>query len=83
MSESKDGSGRSCLGSLIFVVFLVMKLTENCTFWGDSFPRFLQSTSAWWDGWFIVFLPLWVGLAIALIIFLIYFIFIWIKKKIE
>ena len=80
MLERKGGSGGSCLGSLIFVVFLVMKLTEKCAFWGDSFPRFLKSTSAWWDGWFMVFLPLWVGLPIALIIFLIWFIFNWIKK---
>ena len=80
MSESKGGSGGNRLGSLIFVFFLVMKLTEKCAFWGDSFPRFLKSTEAWWDGWFIVFLPLWVGLPIALIIFLICFIFNCIKK---
>ena len=80
MRERKGGSGGSCLGSLIFVIFLMMKLTEKCAFWGDSFPRFLKSTSAWWDGWFMVFLPLWVGLPIALIIFLICFIFNWIKK---
>ena len=80
MSKSEISSGGSCLGSLIFVVFLVMKLTEKCAFWGDNFPRFLKSTEAWWDGWFIVFLPLWVGIPIALIIFLICFIFNWIKK---
>ena len=34
MLERKGGSGGSCLGSLIFVVFLVMKLTEKCAFWG-------------------------------------------------
>ena len=55
MSESKSSSG----GSLTFVVFLVMKLTEKCAFWGNNFPRFLKSTEAWWDGWFMVFLPLW------------------------
>ena len=71
MSESKSSSGGSCLGSLIFVVFLVMKLTEKCAFWSDNFPRFLKSTEAWWDGWFMVFLPLWVGLPIVLIAFII------------
>ena len=80
MSDNKKFSCDGILPILIFVVFLVMKLTENCTFWGDNFPRFLKSTEAWWDGWFMVFLPLWVGLPIALIIFLIWFIFNWIKK---
>ena len=32
MSKNKGGSGGNCLGSLIFVVFLVMKLTEKCAF---------------------------------------------------
>ena len=80
MSDNKKFSCDGILPILIFVVFLVMKLTENCTFWGDNFPRFLKSTEAWWDGWFMVFLPLWVGLPIAFIIFLICFIFNWIKK---
>ena len=80
MSDNKKFSCDGILPILIFVVHLVMKLTENCTFWGDNFPRFLKSTEAWWDGWFMVFLPLWVGLPIALIIFLICFIFNWIKK---
>ena len=79
MSENKSGSGGSCLGSLIFVIFLVMKLTERCAFWGDNFPRFFKSTEAWWDGWFMVFLPLWGGLVIALIILLIWVIFNWNK----
>ena len=82
MNKNKNGGSGSSLASLIFVIFLVMKLTENCAFWGDSFPRFLKSTEAWWDGWFMVFLPLWVGLPIALIILLICFIFNW-NKKIE
>lgn len=71
MSENEGGSGGSCLGSLIFVVFLVIKLTEKCIFWGDNFPRFLKSTEAWWDGWFMVFLPLWICLPIALIVLLV------------
>ena len=32
MSERKGGSGGSCLASLIFVIFLMMKLTEKCAF---------------------------------------------------
>lgn len=76
MGENKSGSGGSFLASLIFVVFLVMKLTEKCAFWGDNFPRFLKSTEAWWDGWFMVFLPLWIGLPTVLIILLIGFLFI-------
>ena len=71
MSKSSSVSGSSGLSTLVFIVFLVMKLTERCAFWGGNFPRFLQSTSAWWDGWFMVFLPLWVGLPIALIFVLI------------
>ena len=71
MRERKGGSGGSCLRSLIFVVFLVMKLTEKCAFWGDNFPRFLKSTEAWWDGWFMVFLPLWICLPIMLIVVLV------------
>lgn len=67
MSESSSSSSSSGIGigGLLFIVFLIMKLTEKCAFWGDSFPRFLKSTEAWWDGWFMVFLPLWGGLVIA------------------
>ena len=71
---SKDNHASSSgigIGGILFVVFLVMKLTEKCAFWGDSFPRFLKSTEAWWDGWFMVFLPLWGGLVIAVAILLI------------
>lgn len=67
-SSSSSGIG---LGGLIFIVFLVMKLTEKLSFWGDNFPRFLKSTDAWWDGWFMVFLPLWGGLVIAVVIVII------------
>ena len=69
---SSSGIG---IGGILFVVFLIMKLTEKCAFWGDSFPRFLKSTEAWWDGWFMVFLPLWGGLVIAVAILLIVCIF--------
>jgi hypothetical protein len=79
MSDNKNVSGGGTLPILIFIVFLVMKLTEKCAFWGDSFPRFLKSTEVWWDGWFMVFLPLWVGLPIVLIILLIWLIFNWNK----
>ena len=75
---SKDNHASSSgigIGGILFVVFLVMKLTEKCAFWGDSFPRFLKSTEAWWDGWFMVFLPLWGGLVIAVAILLIVCIF--------
>ena len=71
---SKDNHASSSgigIGGILFIVFLVMKLTEKCAFWGDSFPRFLKSTEAWWDGWFMVFLPLWGGLVIAVAILLI------------
>ena len=68
MSETKVTYTNSLLNTLVFVIFFVMKLTEKCEFWGNNFPRFLQSTEAWWDGWFMVFLPLWIGLPIALII---------------
>ena len=72
MSENSHVSSRGIgIGGILFVVFLVMKLTEKCAFWGDSFPRFLKSTEAWWDGWFMVFLPLWGGLVIAVAILLI------------
>lgn len=80
--SNKSSSGTSgVLSSLIFIAFLAMKLTEKCAFWGDSFPRFLKSTEAWWDGWFMVFLPLWVGLPIALIVMIIWFILIGINKE--
>jgi len=65
VSLSTTGSGIG-LGGLLFVIFLIMKLTESS--WGDHFPRFLQSTDAWWDGWFMVFLPLWAPFAISIII---------------
>ena len=72
MSESNNTSSSGLgIGGLLFIVFLVMKLTEKCAFWGDSFPRFLKSTEAWWDGWFMVFLPLWGGLVIVGVILLI------------
>lgn len=67
-SSSSSGIG---LGGLIFIVFLVMKLTEKLSFWGDNFPRFLKSTDAWWDGWFMVFLPLWGGFVIAAVLLII------------
>lgn len=76
MSENNHVSSSGIgIGGLLFIVFLVMKLTEKCAFWGDSFPRFLKSTEAWWDGWFMVFLPLWGGLVIAVAILLIVCIF--------
>jgi hypothetical protein len=73
MSESSSSSSSSgiSIGGLLFIVFLVMKLTEKCAFWGDSFPRFLKSTEAWWDGWFMVFLPLWGGFVISGVILLV------------
>lgn len=72
MSENNHVSSSGIgIGGILFIVFLVMKLTEKCAFWGDSFPRFLKSTEAWWDGWFMVFLPLWGGLVIAVAILLI------------
>lgn len=67
VSVSATGSGIG-LGGLLFIVFLAMKLTEGLSFWGDHFPRFLQSTDVWWDGWFMVLLPLWAPFAIAIII---------------
>jgi hypothetical protein len=76
MSENNHVSSSGIgIGGVLFVVFLIMKLTEKCAFWGDSFPRFLKSTEAWWDGWFMVFLPLWGGLVIAVAILLIVCIF--------
>jgi len=76
MSENNHVSSSGIgIGGLLFVVFLIMKLTEKCAFWGDSFPRFLKSTEAWWDGWFMVFLPLWGGLVIAVAILIIVCIF--------
>lgn len=66
-SGSKTTSSGIGLGGLIFVVFLIMKLTEKCNFWGDAFPRILKSTDAWWDGWFMVFLPLILPIIVALI----------------
>lgn len=73
MSNSSSSSSASSgvgLGGLLFIVFLIMKLTEKLSFWGDNFPRFLKSTEVWWDGWFMVFLPLWGGIVIALAIWL-------------
>ena len=76
MSENNHVSSSGIgIGGILFIVFLVMKLTEKCAFWGDSFPRFLKSTEAWWDGWFMVFLPLWGGLVVAVAIILIVCIF--------
>jgi hypothetical protein len=76
MSENNHVSSSGIgIGGVLFVVFLIMKLTEKCAFWGDSFPRFLKSTEAWWDGWFMVFLPLWGGLVIAVAILIIVCIF--------
>lgn len=65
---SSSGIG---IGGLLFVIFLILKLTEKCAFWGDAFPRFLKSTSAWWDGWFMVFLPLWLPIVLVILIILI------------
>ena len=82
MSESTNASsGGVGISGLLVIVFLVMKLTEKLSFWGDHFPRFLKSTPAWWDGWFMVFLPLWAGLAIALVIFLIALLVAFIKNR--
>ena len=73
MSESSSSSASSGvgLGGLVFIIFLIIKLTEKCAFWGDAFPRFLKSTEAWWDGWFMVFLPLWGGFIVGVVILLI------------
>jgi hypothetical protein len=67
VSSSTVGSGIG-LGGLLFIAFLAMKLTEDLSFWGGHFPRFLQSTDAWWDGWFMVLLPLWAPFVIPIII---------------
>lgn len=79
MSENKSSSSSSgvSLGGLVFIIFLIIKLTEKCAFWGDAFPRFLKSTEAWWDGWFMVFLPLWGGLIIAGVVLLIACLIAW------
>ena len=63
-----QSSGSIGLGGVIFLIFLIIKLTEKCTFWGDGFPRFLESTPAWWDGWFMVFLPILVPLTILAVL---------------
>lgn len=68
MTSNVHTSGGIGLGGILFVIFLIMKLTEHLSFWNGHFPRFLQSTDAWWDGWFMVFLPLWVPFAIAIVI---------------
>jgi len=68
MESNVHTSGGIGLGGILFVIFLIMKLTEHLSFWNGHFPRFLQSTDAWWDGWFMVFLPLWIPFAIVIAI---------------
>ena len=75
-----QSSGSIGLGGVIFLIFLIVKLTEKCTFWGDGFPRFLESTPAWWDGWFIVFLPILIPLMI-LAVLLIFYLGFWLIFK--
>lgn len=67
----KSGIG---VGGLLFIVLFVIKLTEKCSFWNGSFPDWLRSTDRWWDGWFLVFLPLWAPLVIVIGIILVVFI---------
>ena len=61
-------------GFILFILLLLIKITESLSFWNGHFPRFLQSTSSWWDGWFIVFLPLWLPIAVVALIFIIFLI---------
>ena len=62
---------------ILFIVFLIIKLTEKMPWWGENFPRFLKETPAWWDGWFMVFLPLWAPIALVLAILLIGLFIVW------
>ena len=61
-------------GFILFILFFLIKITEHLSFWNGYFPRFLQSTSSWWDGWFMVFLPLWFPIAVIALIFIIFLI---------
>ena len=61
-------------GFILFILLLLIKITESLSFWNGHFPRFLQSTSSWWDGWFIVFLPLWLPIAVVALIFIFFLI---------
>ena len=67
MENTKVTYTDGAINTFLFLIFFIMKLTEKCAFWGEGFPRFLKSTEAWWDGWFMVFLPLWIGLPIVII----------------
>lgn len=67
MENTKVTYTNGAINTFLFLIFFIMKLTEKCAFWGEGFPRFLKSTEVWWDGWFIVFLPLWIGLPIVII----------------
>jgi hypothetical protein len=61
-------------GFILFILFFLIKITEPFSFWNGHFPRFLQSTLSWWDGWFMVFLPLWLPIAVIALIFIIFLI---------
>lgn len=61
-------------GFILFILLFLIKITEPFSFWNGHFPRFLQSTSSWWDGWFIVFLPLWLPMIVVALIFIIFLI---------
>ena len=63
------------LQCLVFFAFFICKLSENCSFWGNGFPNFLKSTKLWWDGWFMVFFPLWCTAPLVFSIFIMFFIF--------
>ena len=77
MSNTNVSTNGIGLGGILFIVFLIIKLTEGMPWWGENFPRFLKSTPVWWDGWFMVFLPLWVPIALVLTILLIGLFIVW------
>lgn len=80
-ANNQAGKGGIGVGGLLFVVLIVIKLTEKCSFWNGSFPDWLKSTNRWWDGWFLVFAPLWVPLVVILGICFIVAIFVAIFKN--
>lgn len=64
-------------GFVLSIIFFLIKITEPLSFWNGHFPRFLQSTPAWWDGWLMVFLPLCLPIIILSVIAIIFLIILY------
>ena len=56
---------------IITLLLIVLKLSEPLEIWNGHFPTFLKSTELVFDGWFLVFLPMFIKYLLWILFFII------------